>query len=169
MNFDEMLDVVSHDDVVIAQEKRSIIYQNNLTCFRVVNGFICNDEKKLWIPRRHASKRLFPLHLDASVGGHVMSGETYEQAFVRESREELGLQLSPDHYAPISRLTPHEHGTSAFMWVYLIRANHVPDYNTSDFSEFYWLSIPEFFRKIEQGDCAKSDLLPILKHLEGKL
>ncbi len=166
---DEILDIVSIEDEVIGQEKRSIIYANNLSCFRVINGFICNSEKKLWIPRRHPQKKLFPLYLDASVGGHVGAGETYLEAFIRETKEELDLDVSNYSYSRLARLTPPEHKTSAFMWVYIIRSDETPSYNTNDFISFEWLSPEEVFQKLAAGDKAKSDLLPILHEIKDKL
>lgn len=169
MNSDEILDIVSAEDNVIGQEKRSVVYVQNLSCFRVINGLVCNSEKKLWIPRRHPNKKLFPLHLDASVGGHVTSGETYEEAFIRETQEELGLDVNTLLYRPIARLTPHEHKTSAFMWVYLIQCDSVPCYNKDDFTEFYWLSVQELLQKLTSGEKAKGDLRLILNEIQNKL
>lgn len=169
MSCDEILDIVSSSDEVIGQEKRSVVYAKNLSCFRVVNGFLCNSEKKLWIPRRHPNKKLFPLHLDASVGGHVTSGETYQDAFVRETEEELGLKVGSYVYHPIARLTPHEHKTSAFMWIYLIQSDEVPCFNAHDFTEFYWLSIDELLQRLNNGEKAKGDLRPMLQAIQGKI
>lgn len=169
MNSDEILDLVNEKDEVIGQKKRSEIYAKHLLGFRVINGFICNSEKKLWIPRRHAQKKLFPLHLDASVGGHVLTGENYEEAFSRETYEELGIKIHNTPHKKIARLTPHEHKTSAFMWIYIINSNTVPNYNTQDFTEYYWLSIDEFFERLSYGDKAKSDLIPILTHIKDIL
>ena len=81
---DEYLDLVDENDNVIGKEKRSIVYSKGLNNFRVVNLFIVNSEGKIWIPRRGPHKRIFPSALDMSMGGHVDSGETYEQAFKRE-------------------------------------------------------------------------------------
>ena len=169
MIYDEILDIVSVDDKVIGQEKRSIIYEKKLSCFRVINGLICNSEKKLWIPRRHAQKKLFPLCLDASVGGHVGAGETYQDAFIRETKEELGFNTLHYSHSRVAHLTPHEHNTSAFMWVYIIRSDEEPNYNSNDFSSFEWLSPEEIFQKLAMGDKAKSDLIPILHAIKDKL
>ena len=166
---DEILDLVSSEDEVIGQEKRSIIRAKKLSNFRVINGFICNSKKQLWIPRRHKKKELFPLHLDASVGGHVSTNESYQEALIRETREELNLEISQQSFYTIARLTPHTHGTAAFMWVYIIKSDVIPNYNTNDFVEYFWLSPEEFFTKISRGDRAKSDLFPIMREIKDKL
>jgi isopentenyldiphosphate isomerase len=167
MTYDEILDLVSPDDSVIGREKRSLVYAQGLSNFRVINGFIYNSAKKLWIPRRHRNKKLFPLHLDASVGGHVASGESYEEAFVRETREELNIDLTEGLFSPLVKLTPHEHGTSAFMWIYLIKSDVVPLYNKNDFVEYFWLTPEELFTQVAQGDKAKGDLLPIVREIKN--
>ncbi len=165
MSYDEIIDIVSEQDMVLRQEKRNVAYANKLN-FRVINGIIYNDKKQFWIPRRHANKKLFPRALDASVGGHVLAGESYNAAFERETQEELGLNVKTITYTPLARLTPREHNTSAFMWVYGIQSNMVPPYNTDDFIEYYWLSYEEFLTRLRNGDTAKSDLLPILTAIQ---
>jgi isopentenyldiphosphate isomerase len=158
---EEILDIVTPEDMVIGAEKKSVIYEQKLNTFRVINAFVINSAGELWIPRRHAQKKLFPLHLDASVGGHVLSGESYEAAFMRETEEELNIQLDSSQLKPLCRLTPHTDGTSAFMWVYGIFQDTPPAYNQDDFIEYYWLKPAAFFEKLKSGDKAKSDL-PIL-------
>ena len=89
---DELLDLVDFNDQIIGTKLRSEVYAQNLNNFRVVNLFLSNDQNQLWIPRRTASKKLFPLSLDTSMGGHVSSGESYEEALKRELQEELGIE-----------------------------------------------------------------------------
>ena len=132
---DEILDLVSVDDIVIGQLSRLEVYNQKLSNFRVVNAFVVNDKGQLWIPRRTKTKRIFPLCLDASMGGHVTSGETYEQAFKRELQEELGLDADTITYEMIGKLNPYDHATSAFMQVYKIHLNQVDDYNAQDFCD----------------------------------
>lgn len=168
MSYDEILDFVSDNDEVLGQEKRSEIYAKKLH-FRVINAFVCNSQKKLWIPRRHPQKKLFPLYLDCSVGGHVSSGEDYESAFIRETKEELNIDVSQVTCKKIARLTPLKNGTSAFMWVYIIYSDNAPEFNQNDFVEYYWLSPDEIVHRLNNGDNAKSDLLPILNEIKDKL
>ena len=159
---DEILDIVNEHDQVIGQKLRSEVYAQNMTNFRVINGFILNNQGKLWIPRRTAHKRLMPLHLDCSVGGHVEAGETYQTAFVRELKEELNLEAATIDYQMIGSMNPHEDFVSAFMQIYLIKYNKSPDYNRNDFTEYYWMSLDELLEKIYQGASAKSDMPFIL-------
>ncbi|HLC62782.1 MAG TPA: NUDIX domain-containing protein [Candidatus Nanoarchaeia archaeon] len=91
---DEYLDLVDENDKIIGRKERSEVYKLNLSNFRVVNAFIRNKKGLIWVPRRSASKRIFPLCLDMSMGGHVSSGETYLQAFKRELKEELNINAS---------------------------------------------------------------------------
>ncbi|MEK7505887.1 MAG: NUDIX domain-containing protein [Patescibacteria group bacterium] len=163
----EILDLVDRDDKVIGQKKRSEIYAENLSNFRVINVFVVNKEEKIWIPRRSPDKRMFPLCLDMSVGGHVGTGETYEEAFRRETMEELGVNIDDYAWKEIGKLTPHQDGISAFSRVYQISMEKTPNYNEQDFTEYFWLTPREFFRKLKAGDKAKEDLPKIIERFYG--
>ena len=162
---DELLDIVNKNDKVIGQKLRSEIYSKKLSNFRVVNAFLMNKDGKLWIPRRTKNKRVFPLCLDASMGGHVSAGETYKQAFARELMEELRIDINVKSYEHIGNLNPNEHNTSAYMKVYLIRTDNIPNYNTNDFIESFWLYPKELLDLIGSGDKSKDDLPIIVKNL----
>ena len=157
---DEYLDLVNRQDEIIGKKLRSVVYAEGLSNFRVVNAFLVNMQGQLWIPRRSLNKRLFPGGLDMSMGGHVESGETYEQAFKRELMEELNIKEDESVWKLLGHLTPQD-GVSAFMKVYEISADITPQYNHNDFSESFWLSPIELIKRIEAGEFSKSDL-PIL-------
>lgn len=163
MNNIELLDVVDSNDNIIEQLDRSEIYARKLG-FRVINAFLVNDSKQVWIPRRLANKKLFPSCLDASVGGHVMAGESYENAFIRELAEELNIQAHTVQYRFVAKLSP-AHGVSAHMQVYIIDTNQTPLYNTNDFSESHWFTIDELLILIQNGEPAKGDLPKLIQVL----
>ena len=163
MNKDEILGIVDINDQVIGQKNRSEVYAKKMSNFRVINALIVNSKGQLWIPRRTKHKRIFPLYLDVSVGGHVESGESYEVSFERELKEELNLEITQIKYSVLGHLTPHENNVSAFQVVYKIEADIAPDFNKDDFLEYFWLTPDELFKRIEDGDKAKDDLPKIVK------
>lgn len=159
---DECLDLVDTKDNVIGKKLRSEVYALGLSNFRAINAFVKNAEGKLWIPKRGPNKRIYPNALDMSVGGHVESGENYEFSFARETLEELNIITAKVPWKLLGKLTPHEHGVSAFMQVYEISTDATPNYNRDDFTEASWL-LPEDLRmKLTGGEPAKSDLIKIL-------
>lgn len=160
---DEVLDFVDGNDKVIGQEKRSIVYAKQWSNFRVINAFIRNSKGELWIPRRTANKRMFPLCLDVSVGGHVESRESYEETLVRETREEINLNLEKSSYCLLGALTPHQHAVSAFMKVYEIKGEATPNYNKDDFVESFWIKPKDLMKRIAAGEKAKGDLPKLVK------
>jgi isopentenyldiphosphate isomerase len=157
-NDDELLDVVNENDEIIGSEYRSKIYAIGKPNFRVINAFVMNDDNQVWVPRRSPSKKLYPLCLDASVGGHVKSGETYQQAFERELEEELNIKAIDVQHSLIAYLHPQKDNVSAHMNVYRIRYNQTPDYNKDDFIDSFWISIAELQKRIAEGAPVKSDL-----------
>lgn len=164
---DEFLDLVDQNDTVIDRERRSVVYAQGRSNFRVINAFIRNSKGELWIPRRTAAKRMFPLCLDVSVGGHVESGEAYEETLVRETQEEINLNLDQVSYQLLGTLTPHQHGVSAFMKVYEVKSEATPDYNKNDFVESFWIKPNDLLQRITAGEKAKGDLPKLVKIFYG--
>lgn len=155
---DEYLDLVNGNDEIIGKKLRSEVYAEGLSNFRVVNAFLVNSEGKLWLPRRGAHKRIFPLCLDMSMGGHVESGETYDYSFKRELSEELNIDADTTPWKLLGHLTPEKDGVSAFMNVYEIQTDEAPNFNPDDFTEYFWLTPSELFERIKNGEKTKGDL-----------
>jgi len=160
---DEYLDIVNEKDEVIGRELRSVVYAAQRSDFRVINAFLRNSEGKLWIPRRAAHKKIFPLSLDMSVGGHVESGETYDETFRREAAEELNIDIDTLPYRFLGHLTPHQDGLAAFMQVYEIQSDESPQYNPDDFIDYFWMTPKEVIERIEAGEKTKGDLPKLIK------
>ncbi len=160
---DELLDLVDKNDHVIGTMRRSEVYAKKIHNVRVINAFIINSKGELWIPRRTAHKRSFPLCLDMSMGGHVESGETYEQTFERELKEELNIEVSQCNPRLLGYLTPYTNDIHAFMKVWEIRQDEAPQYNPDDFTEYFWLTPAQLLARLEQGDASKGDLPKLVK------
>lgn len=165
---DEYLDLVDKNDNVIGKKLRSEIYAENLSNYRVVNVFIVNSKGKIWTPRRTANKKIFPLCLDMSVGGHVGSRETYEDALKHELLDEANIDLKNVDCRYLGSLTPTKDDVSAFMKVYEIRSDEAPNYNKNDYFEYFWLAPEELLKRIDEGEKTKEDLPKLVKYFYCK-
>jgi isopentenyl-diphosphate delta-isomerase len=162
---DELMDLVDSNDRVIGQISRERAYSYGIHNIRVVNAFLRNSKGQLWIPVRSKNKRLFPGGLDFSVGGHVTAGEDYEDALIRETQEELGIDLGSTPFKQTGYFKAKESGLNSFMKIYEIEYEAVPKFNRDDFSGYSWLRPAEILKKIESGSKSKDDLKIVIKLL----
>lgn len=163
---DELLDLVDDRDRVIGTILRSdsgTLLQDGRGYIRAVDMFIQNDVGKLWIPTRTVHKQIAPGGLDFSMGGHVESGETYDQTLIRETQEELNLDIDLDKIILVKKFPPAE--TPYFRCVYLYSANDTPIFNPDDFVSAEWLSPEELLAKLDAGAPAKTSLRPTVAKL----
>jgi len=90
----EFLDVVNEKDEVIGKAPKREVWKRCLP-HRIVHILIFNKKGRMALQLR-SKHVIFPQHWCTSVGGHVSSGETYEQAALREFEEELGTKAKID-------------------------------------------------------------------------
>jgi isopentenyldiphosphate isomerase len=156
---DEILDLVNKNDEVIGTINRKNydqMVEENRGYIRASEMFIINDKGQLWIPTRTATKTIAPNGFDYSAAGHVESGDTYEDTMIRETKEELNLDITAGNLEfvtkNISDLTRYVHT------IYLLRSNENPKYNPDDFTEAEWMTPDELIEKIDAGHPAKMSL-----------
>jgi len=89
----EMFDIVDESDRVMGQLPREEVHVNNLR-HRAVHMLLFNKAGEIFLQKRSMWKDKNPFVWDSSAAGHVDTGETYEQAAVRELREEIGATTS---------------------------------------------------------------------------
>jgi isopentenyldiphosphate isomerase len=87
----EMVDIVDDNDNVIGKASRDEVYEKLLT-HRIVHVIVFDKENKMALQPRGINVSFCPGHWSTSAGGHVRSGETYEDAATREYAEELGVK-----------------------------------------------------------------------------
>ena len=163
---DELLDIVDEHDQIIGT-----IYRSELpTLFvntRIVLTFIVNHEGKLAVLRRTPGKVVSPLHL-ALVGGCVASGETYEQAFKRETAEEANIIVEHHEYRLLGIHKPHEGWQATygglFKAIYEIKMHgHTIEFNREDFCELLWLTPQEILDR-KETDKVATGLIWLIEH-----
>ncbi len=105
---------------------------------------IVNSAGEIYIQHRTAAKRLWPNRKTISASGHVDPGETFEQAAVREVKEELGIELSVGDLHLIGWFTGLSHAGP----VYEARSNETPIPNPEelDAQKSGFLGVPQLER-----------------------
>lgn len=90
---EEFFDVLSEKGEYIGEvESREKCHKEGLW-HKAVTLFIVNNKKQVLLQRRSKNKKLWPDMWDITAGGHVLSGEFGFQSVIRETKEELGIDL----------------------------------------------------------------------------
>ena len=93
INAEEIFSVVDENGNVIGKEKRSVCHNGSMILHPVVHIHIINSKKRLLLQKRRMDKDIQPGKWDTSIGGHIQYGESIEEAVLRESREEAGINV----------------------------------------------------------------------------
>lgn len=100
----ELLDIVDRHsgEPTGEQQDKALIHQDGLwhrdVHVWVTNGTHFLQQQRTW------GKKIMPGQWDISVGGHVGGGESYAEAALRETEEELGLRIAPQRLIPAGKL-----------------------------------------------------------------
>ncbi len=163
----EIFDVVDTNDSVIDQQPRHIVHQKNLL-HRAVHALVFDETDRMYIQKRSMSKDTNPGLWDTSVGGHLDSEESYDQAVIRETEEELGIVLKQTPQR-LFKLSACEQTGYEFIWVYKIIHSGEVKPCPVEISEGRWIDYQELIYWTEQMPALfTSSLLLILSHLENQ-
>ncbi len=94
---DELIDVVDRSGnptgkAVLKSEIHKKGYYHN-----TAHLWLFTSEGQILLQQRAATKTICPLLWDVSVAGHIDAGETPEKGIIRETKEEIGLDISEEH------------------------------------------------------------------------
>ena len=98
----EYLDIINEKDEIIGREERTIVHEKGLL-HREIHIWFFDSKEDIIFQKRGVEKSSGGL-LDATIGGHVDSGETYVQTALREGFEESGIQLKEGKLVHIGKL-----------------------------------------------------------------
>ena len=88
----EQLEIINENDEVIGLESRKVIHQKGLL-HREIHIWFMTPNRDIIFQHRAKDKDTYPDKLDATVGGHVDPGMTYDETAIKEGREETGIEL----------------------------------------------------------------------------
>jgi len=152
----EIYDFVDEDDNIIGKATRKEVHDKNLI-HRSVMFFIFDKEGRIFVGQRTKNKEFFKEYWSIVLGGHVNSGETYDEAAIREFKEETGLEAKPVYMGSFKqRITEEKENIK----VYAFYTDEFPKIDPFEIKEGKFMTIEEMKEKIK-----KEKFLPETKHL----
>ncbi len=89
---EEHMDHVDENNIVVGHVSKEDIYKKKLP-HRIVHVLVLNPRNgEVYLQKRSEKVQFLPGYYCTSAGGHVRSGESYEDAAKRELGEELGIE-----------------------------------------------------------------------------
>jgi len=107
MSDQEMLDIVDEDDRVLSTaSRRKVLDEYHI--HRAVMFFVFDRDGNVFVNKRSMQKELYPGYWSIAFGGHVLAGESYDAAAIREVQEETGLLDRPVRIGAFKKRTADE-------------------------------------------------------------
>lgn len=129
---------------------------NKVGIFRVAVSVLIEKEGKILITRRSSTRDHAPNEWEVGVTGRVDQGETFEQAALREVKEEIEIDISlimPFDTFHFYRGRDKEEHLGVCYWAKYISGEVIVD--TIEQCEFKWVSPQESFNYITDSNIIK--------------
>ena len=95
----EMVDIIDSEGHTVGTVSRQEMRGRRLP-HRCVYILVFNRRGELFVHLRTPTKDVYPGCWDVAIGGVLAAGETFDQGAVREGREELGVDITPEPLFP---------------------------------------------------------------------
>jgi len=118
---EEWLDLVDAKGQIIGKASRTEVHGNPELMHPTVHLHVFNKQGKLYLQKRSKDKDLYPEFWDTAVGGHIESGESVENALMREADEELGIKAL--NAKPLYRYIMKNEWESELVHTFMLRYN----------------------------------------------
>ena len=130
--------------------------------------FVINNDDMIVVPKRSSNRKLFPNCYDFSVGGHVNSGEDYEESAYRELKEEL--EIENVELQEVAYFSPFNSDSNTFQKVYLLRyTSEIREFDRDGIEKIYYKSKQEIQELMKnEPSLFKTDYSVVMKYLFDK-
>lgn len=155
----EFLDIVDRNDNVIGTASKDDIYKKSL-CHRIAHVLIFDNEGKMILQKRSNKVSFCPNHWSTAVGGHVQSGETYEEGALREYQEELGVKSNLELIGKDFYSAPNS--PDKFLAIFKTQYNDAFNHDPEVVSEVRAFTVQEIKSMVENGEKFHPELIFII-------
>ncbi len=142
---EEIFDVVNEEDKIIGKATRKEVHKKKLI-HRSVMFFIFDKKGRVLVTQRTRAKDMFPEYWSITLGGHVSSGETYEEAVAREAWEEAKVKEKPFFITSFKKRIPEEKENSM---IYSFVTSQKPELDKNELKRGKFMTIKEIKEKIK--------------------
>ena len=87
---DEIIDIVNESDEIIGKGLKSTCHKGGIP-HRISAVLLFDSEGNIWLQKRSNKIKVGSGLIDCSASGHLLAGESYEEAAKKEMKEELGI------------------------------------------------------------------------------
>lgn len=145
---EEMLDVFDVKGNFLGVQPRNCCHGQNVGFYhKHVWIWIVNSEGKILLQKRAKTKKNNPGKYDMPSAGHVATGESYLSACVRETSEELGVNVNENDFELLKEFIKQK--SWGFVRVYLLRKDidvEKIDLQIEEVESVEWVSYDEFVK-----------------------
>jgi len=155
----EYFDVLKPDgdyaDEVVSREE---CHERGLWHRAAVVFIVSTDNQRILLQQRAAGKKLWPNLWDVTSGGHVLASELGYQGVIRETKEELGIDITKDDLEYIGTTVSENQERDIinrhFNEIYIVHSD-VDIANIAlqeeEVQDIRWFERDELLRRIENG------------------
>ena len=142
--------------------------------YRIVFLWMYNPKlKKILIQRRSMNKETAPNRWDLTVGGHVQARESSIDAIIRETKEEIGIDISDDCITKVLEVKPNEKKPKFTDIYFVIKEVDIDDIKLQleEVSEVKYVSLDELVEiyRNDNPDFINHSFFPELIDIVSKL
>lgn len=159
----KIVDVVDENDTIIGRLTRDECHERGVL-HRIVHVLVIDKRGRILVAQRAADRKLAPNWWDASAGGHVDLGESYEDAAKRELEEELGLKWQLKELFRFKIKGPH---VSHFCTAFACFAKSVSKIDAREIQKVEFRTFDEIDAMMKAGERFTPDFQLTLQKLKG--
>jgi isopentenyl-diphosphate Delta-isomerase len=142
---EELLTQVDMNNVVLGSIPRGIAHNTADIFYRTIYIIVKDDQDRILLQQRSATKDLYPNCWDLSVGGHVNFGKSYIETAKIELQEELGIVADEAELKFLGEVLVKQPQNGEFFYVYeyKLKASDDIKLQSDEVTNIKWITFSE--------------------------